>query len=92
MEGDRGFRVVIGGLALDGAGHLSYPNERHGLLRDGGLVHPDGRRPDAGIRSMSPRELLVGSAFQARRGGRRQLAGLDRMGAVCVVGVRGHAG
>ena len=64
MEGDRGFRVVVGGLAFDGAGHLSYPDEPHGLLRNGDLVRPDGRRPDASVRSMSPRELLMGSAFQ----------------------------
>ena len=64
MEGDRGFRVVVGGLAFDGTGQLSYPDERHGLLRDGDLVRPDGREPDAMARSMSPRDLLVGSAFQ----------------------------
>ena len=68
MEGDRGFRIVVGGLALDGTGNASSPEERHGLPRNGNLVQPDGRQRDANARSMRPRELLLGSAFQLGSG------------------------
>ena len=86
MEGDRGFRIVVAGMAFDGTGNVSSPQEPRGILRNWNLEPPHGRRRDAHARSMLPRELLAGSAFQVGSGDEGSSSDWAAWGRVAVAG------
>ena len=69
-----GSRVVVAGVALGGAAHVSGPEKERGALGLDGVDAPDGADGrDGGLsaaraRSPTPRELLLGSEFQLAGG------------------------
>ena len=64
LEGSTGSGVVVGGMALDGQGIVLGSDADRAALRLDGSTLPDVRAIDAHDESLSPRTLLLSSAFQ----------------------------
>ena len=69
LGGSRGFGIVIGGMAFDGAGNVRDPRDAADRLRDGDFAYRDGQLPGGRAQDMSPRALLPGSEFRFGVGG-----------------------
>ena len=64
LEDAGDFGIVIGGMSIDGAWNPAAAQAEHEPLRSDGYADPDGGRDAAYAGPMSPRALLLGSAFR----------------------------